>query len=176
MPDEPILRPWRPSDAPALLRHRRGAPDLENNMPEIADLAAARAAIEGWQQEWFFAIVHNGVAVGNVAVSAINRVHGLGWFHYWMAPATRGRHWTTRAACTLADWALFDSAEPLYRLELGHRVNNPASGHVARSAGFVQEGREREKLQYHGIRHDTLSYARLRTDPRPVYEPLEIQP
>jgi hypothetical protein len=38
----------------------------------------------------------------------------------------------------VARWA-FDDAE-LFRLELGHRVNNPASCGVARAAGFAVEG------------------------------------
>ena len=34
----------------------------------------------------------------------------------------------------------------LHRLELGYRANNPGSAAVARAAGFVREGLEREKF------------------------------
>jgi RimJ/RimL family protein N-acetyltransferase len=55
----------------------------------------------------------------------------------------------------------------LERLELGHRVDNPASGAVARAAGFLHEGTEREKFLIGGERVDVLSYGRLATDPAP---------
>ena len=56
----------------------------------------------------------------------------------------------------------------LERLELGDRVNNPASGAVARAAGFVQEGTERGKFLLEGTRVDVLAYGRLRSDPSPT--------
>ena len=55
----------------------------------------------------------------------------------------------------------------LERLELGHRANNPASGAVARAAGFVHEGTERGKFLIDGERLDVLTYGRLVTDPAP---------
>ncbi|MGO1408991.1 MAG: GNAT family N-acetyltransferase [Brachybacterium sp.] len=55
----------------------------------------------------------------------------------------------------------------LERLELGHRANNPASGAVARAAGFVHEGTERGKFLVDGERLDVLTYGRLVTDPAP---------
>lgn len=175
MTDEPLLRPWRTQDAPALLRHRRSAPDLEKNLPPLADVGQARQAIERWADEWYFAIVLNGVAIGSVAVSHLDRTHSTGWFSYWMSPGGRGRGWTARAACTVADWALFDAPDPLFRLELGHRTNNPASGRVAARAGFIKEGVERQKLSYHGIRYDTVTLSRLRTDPRSAHEPFALE-
>ena len=54
----------------------------------------------------------------------------------------------------------------IYRLELGYRVNNPASAAVARNARFIVEGREREKLLYDGVRYDTEVCARLCGDLR----------
>ncbi|NMA78262.1 MAG: GNAT family N-acetyltransferase [Actinomycetales bacterium] len=64
----------------------------------------------------------------------------------------------------------------LERLELGHRVNNPASGAVARAAGFVQEGTERGKFLIDGERVDVLTYGRLRSDPGPAVPGLPWQP
>jgi RimJ/RimL family protein N-acetyltransferase len=52
----------------------------------------------------------------------------------------------------------------LFRLELGHRVNNPASCRVASRAGFAVEGLERQKLLYDGVRYDVELHARLATD------------
>jgi ribosomal-protein-serine acetyltransferase len=80
-----------------------------------------------------------GEPVGLVAVT-VDRTNLTGWFWYWMSAEARGRGWTSAAAATVADWALTRGG--LYRLELGHRVNNPASGAVARKAGFIKEGTE----------------------------------
>ena len=54
----------------------------------------------------------------------------------------------------------------MFRLELGHRVNNPASCQVAIAAGFAVEGVERAKLRYGQKRFDVETHARLATDPR----------
>jgi RimJ/RimL family protein N-acetyltransferase len=95
-----------------------------------------------------------------------------GWFWYWMHASRRGRGWTSRAAATVANWALDDGG--LHRLELGHRANNPASRAVALAAGFVQEGVEREKFLVDGQRVDVLTYGRVRSDPAPSTVPLPM--
>src|SRR5699024_8988864 len=95
-----------------------------------------------------------------------------GWFWYWMSDGARGRGWMRRAAATVADWAL--TRRGLQRLELGHRVNNPASGAVAGAAGFVREGTEREKFLIAGDRIDVATYGRLLSDPWPQFEPLAM--
>ena len=63
----------------------------------------------------------------------------------------------------------------MFRLELGHRVNNPESGAVAVAAGFVKEGTERAKFLVDGERIDVHTYSRLRTDPWPEHVPLPIR-
>jgi ribosomal-protein-alanine N-acetyltransferase len=63
----------------------------------------------------------------------------------------------------MSDWALTEFG--LYRLELGHRVDNPASCSVAAYAGFAVEGRERGKLHYGDTRYDVEPRARLADDP-----------
>ena len=52
----------------------------------------------------------------------------------------------------------------LFRLELGHRLDNPASCRVASRAGFAAEGVERSKLRYGDLRFDVETHARLATD------------
>lgn len=101
---------------------------------------------------------------GLVAVS-VDEQNRNGWFWYWMNAADRGQGWMRSAATTIADWALDQGG--LYRLELGHRANNPESGGVARAAGFIREGLEREKFLVNGERIDVLTYGRLATDPVP---------
>jgi RimJ/RimL family protein N-acetyltransferase/quinol monooxygenase YgiN len=119
------------------------------------------------QQPW--AVGNLGRLVGLVCIT-VDRINRNGWFWYWMAPVARGKGWMKRAAATAADAALERGV--LERLELGHRVNNPASGSVARAAGFVKEGTERGKFLIGEERVDVDTYARLLSDPYPVYLPL----
>lgn len=62
----------------------------------------------------------------------------------------------------LARWA-FDELG-LYRLELGHRTDNPASCRVATRSGFAPEGIERARLRYGALRYDVERHARLADD------------
>ncbi|WP_034499972.1 GNAT family N-acetyltransferase, partial [Actinomyces sp. S6-Spd3] len=111
-----------------------------------------------------WAVVEEDTLVGLVCVS-VDEENLNGWFWYWMAEDARGRGWMSRAAATVANWAL--TTRGLERLELGHRVNNPASGAVARRAGFIKEGTERQKFLIGGQRIDVDTYGRLASDPQP---------
>ncbi|MEV8318300.1 GNAT family protein [Streptomyces sp. NPDC059900] len=111
-----------------------------------------------------FAVVGgDDVPMGNVAVGAVNHVHATGWVSYWTVPSARGRGVASYGCDALARWAFGELG--LFRLELGHRVNNPASCRVARTAGFVPEGLQRQKLAYEGTRYDVELHARLASDP-----------
>lgn len=163
------LRPVREADAPDVLEAFGSAPDMARQ-GDVTDLAAAERYV-AWLQEpsrRAFAVCAGDRMVGLVAVG-IDDLNRNGWVFYWMHAERRGLGVTSRAVATVADWAL--AREPdgggLERLELGHRVNNPASGRVALTAGFVQEGWEREKFLIDGERIDVLTYGRLRSDPIP---------
>ena len=131
----------------------------------VSRLIATDAPHEAW------AVAEHDTLVGLVCVT-VDEENQNGWFWYWMTAAARGRGWTSRAAATVADWAL--TGRGLERLELGHRVNNPASGVVARRAGFIKEGTEREKFLVDGHRIDVDTYGRLRSDPWPVVEAIPM--
>lgn len=131
----------------------------------VSRLIATDAPHEAW------AVAEHDTLVGLVCVT-VDEENQNGWFWYWMTAAARGRGWTSRAAATVADWAL--TGRGLERLELGHRVNNPASGVVARRAGFIKEGTEREKFLVDGRRIDVDTYGRLRSDPWPVVEAIPM--
>ncbi|MGP9539528.1 GNAT family N-acetyltransferase [Brachybacterium sp. AOP43-C2-M15] len=180
------LRPVREEDAPSVLEAHRSAADMARQ-GLVTTLEQARE-----QVAWLLAEDRRAVAiadsagdragpgtlVGLVALD-IDPGNRLGWFFYWLHAAHRGRGLASRAAATVADRALRPSAEGgwgLERLELGHRANNPASGAVARAAGFVQEGREREKFLIDGERHDVLTCGRLVNDPPPAAPPLPWRP
>lgn len=179
--DPASLRPWRDDDADDLLTAFAGSGMVSQGADEVRDHAAAAAWIarNPWQPDGTaasLAIDVDGRAVGNVSLSGINRHHDTAWVSYWVAEARRGRGLATRATATIAAWALREGG--LYRLELGHRLNNPESGRVARRAGFLREGTQREKLRYGDERFDVGTYARLASDPEPAVAllPLRVIP
>lgn len=100
--------------------------------------------------------------VGNVAVSNVERRHLTGWVSYWMREGARGKGLATKACRELSEWAFTELG--LFRLELAHRLDNPASCRVAVGAGYRREGVERARLLYDGLRYDTETHARLATD------------
>jgi RimJ/RimL family protein N-acetyltransferase len=165
-----LLRPWRAHDASAVLA-AFSAPDMARQADEPVDSAeSARRWIGRREQEhgsgtaFAFAVVDGDDApLGNVAVGAVNHVHATGWVSYWTAPAARGRRVATYGCEGVSRWAFGELG--LFRLELGHRVNNPASCKVAQGAGFAAEGLQRQKLAYGGVRYDVELHARLASDP-----------
>ncbi|GAA4422998.1 hypothetical protein GCM10023169_18080 [Georgenia halophila] len=166
-----VLRPWASRDASALIAAAQSAPDLAAQFGS-ADMSSRRAAEVFIEQSLRFdeqvknwAVVEDDVAVGNVGASAIEFRHETAWLYYWLSSAARGKGYATGALVSVCDWA-FENG--LYRLELGHRVNNPASCRVATAAGFQAEGIEREKLRYGSARYDVETHARLVTDPAPA--------
>ncbi|MGW7054507.1 GNAT family N-acetyltransferase [Streptomyces sp. NPDC054888] len=168
-----VLRRWKTEDARAVMNAfadplMRG----QSVEPIDADQAAERwitARGDQWAADsaYSFAVVDgSGLVLGQVCVGSVDRRHAVGWVSYWTTAAARGQGIASRACRAVARWA-FDDAE-LFRLELGHRVNNPASCGVARAAGFTVEGQQRQKLQYDGVRFDVELHARLATDTEPV--------
>ncbi|MEU3708505.1 GNAT family N-acetyltransferase [Streptomyces catenulae] len=168
-----VLRRWRAEDAGAVAI-AFADPLMQGQSVEPVD--SVRAA-ERWTADrgdrwdagsaYSFAVVDGGDHVlGQVCVGPVDRRHAVGWVSYWTTATARGRGVASRACGAVARWA-FDEAG-LFRLELGHRVNNPASCGVARAAGFAVEGRQRQKLAYDGVRFDVELHARLATDPEPA--------
>ncbi|MCE7082282.1 GNAT family N-acetyltransferase [Streptomyces sp. ST2-7A] len=178
LPAGPRLRRWRATDAGAV-RDAFRAPLMERQAPEpVEDLSAAHRWLGEREEEWAagrafsWAVLPTGSPtdppVGCVRLGAVERRHGTAWVSYWAVPAARGRGITTaalRAVCGAAFGPL-----GLYRLELGHRTDNPASCGVARGAGFAVEGVERGKLLWGGRRYDVELHARLADDPSPGTE------
>ncbi|MEV6653090.1 GNAT family N-acetyltransferase [Streptomyces sp. NPDC051219] len=167
------LRPWRTGDAAAVLT-AFGRPEMarQAGRPVTTPAEAAewivdrsRDRVAGTGYSW--AVTDGTDAVlGCVAVTAVNRTHDTGWISYWTVKAARGRGVASAGLCALARWAFDDLG--LFRLELGHRTNNPASCAVAMRAGFAVEGLERARLRYGDVRYDVERHARLATDPVPL--------
>lgn len=170
-----VLRPLRESDAEAVLEAFTSSADMARQ-GEVTTAAEADKYVrkladpEGAHRPW--AIALDDRLVGLVCVT-IDPQNLNGWFFYWMSLEGRGQGWVKRAGATVADWALSDGG--VFRLELGHRVNNPGSGAVARAAGFIKEGTERAKFLVGGERIDVDTYSRLRTDPWPQYSLLPME-
>ncbi|QES39000.1 GNAT family N-acetyltransferase [Streptomyces venezuelae] len=163
------LRPWRAGDAAAVLA-AFSAPEMTRQADQPVDSLAAATGWIGRRSRdrdagtaYAFAVAdESDTALGNVAVGAVNRVHSTGWVSYWTTPAARGKGVAAYGCAALARWC-FDELG-LYRLELGHRTNNPASCGVALAAGFAVEGLQRQKLAYDGVRYDVELHARLASD------------
>jgi RimJ/RimL family protein N-acetyltransferase len=167
-----LLRPWAAGDAAAVLA-AFGEPwmDRQTGMPMDSPAAASRW-IQTWADQWsagsgysFAVVAGGGTVLGCMTVSGVDRRHSTGWVSYWTTSAARGKGVASAACRAMAGWAFTDLE--LFRLELGHRVNNPDSCQVARRAGFAVEGLERQKLEYDGVRYDVELHARLATDPPP---------
>lgn len=141
----------------------RQADELVNSAEAACRWIARREQERGAGTAFAFAVVDgDDTPLGNVAVGAVNRVHATGWVSYWTVPSARGRRVATHGCEALSRWTFGELG--LFRLELGHRVNNPASCRVAQGAGFATEGLQRQKLAYDGVRHDVELHARLATD------------
>lgn len=116
-------------------------------------------------------LVTGGDVLVGVVAATVDDLNRSGWIFYWTHAEHRGRGVTARAVSTVCDHLLDDGLE---RLELGHRVNNPASGRVALAAGFVAEGLERGKFLIGEERIDVRTYGRLVTDPWPTGRRVEM--
>lgn len=173
---EPIvLRPLYLSDAADVLSAFRSNGDMLRQ-GNVRTLDEAREYIsnlinsENPYETWVVSQT-NGELKGLVGIS-VDEENRNGWLWYWMHDAARRRGWMKRAVISVANWALTERG--LQRLELGHRVNNPASGMVAKAAGFVREGIEREKFLVDGCRIDVATYGRLCSDPWPEIDPFTV--
>ena len=173
------LRNWMETDAEDLRRAVVGGSDLGRQFG-AADISTGRGCAEfitgtlnlPSPSARNLAITMDGRAVGNVGIARMEHLHGTGWVHYWLASEVRGRGLASRALATLAEWAFV--SQDLFRLELGHRTNNPASCRVALRAGFAREGIERQKLRYGNDRFDVETHSRLKTDAAPGALPLPL--
>lgn len=176
------LRPLRAdaADVRAVLDAFTADPAEMSRQGDVTDPDSARAYVERLLRPTMRTAViadPQDRLLGLIGVS-IDADHRLGWVFYWLHPAHRGAGLMSRAVREVVDHALAPEPEGwgLERLELGHRANNPASGAVARAAGFVLEGRERGKFLVAGERIDVLAYGRLRSDPAPDAERLDPAP
>jgi RimJ/RimL family protein N-acetyltransferase len=148
LPDPPLtagalrLRPWRITEAAALVRAWHD-PEVARwtGVPPRPVLAEARRWISGDADRRARGLsldlvvdVEGDVAgeVGLVAIDTSARTAEIGW---WVTPAHRGHHVAAIAASLLAAWAVEELC--IDHLLARCARANPASGGVARAAGFA---------------------------------------
>ena len=153
LPDPPlqdgdlVLRPWSVADVDVLVAAWHD-PEIERwtAVPEQRDSGTALRWILGDADRRarglsldLVAIV-DGMVVGEVGLSDIDtsaRTAEVGW---WVAAARRSRGLAARSAGLLTEWALAELCLDL--LVARCHEENPASGGVARAAGFAPHRRE----------------------------------
>ncbi|MFF3622533.1 GNAT family N-acetyltransferase [Streptomyces sp. NPDC002467] len=173
LPGGMLLRPWRASDAPALVASYED-PDIRHwNRPARRTPAEAEAHIARYHALWqteeaaIWAIAPpTGPALGLVGLADLDLRDGSGEILYWLLPAGRGTGVTVAATARITRWAFEDLG--LHRLRITHSVHNPASCAVATKAGFPLEGTMRGALLHADGWHDEHLHARLRTDEAPA--------
>lgn len=162
-----LLRPWRPSDRPAVLA---GYADPAIQRWHCRSMTAGEAGdwIAAWPDRWHaetgagWAVTEAGQVAGQISLRRILLADGLAEVSYWVLPAARGRRIAPRALAALAAWCF--GTLRLHRIELCHSTGNLASCRVARTAGFAWEGTKRAEAWHTDGWHDMHLHARLHDD------------
>jgi RimJ/RimL family protein N-acetyltransferase len=163
-----LLRPWRPGDEPALVRHANNR-RIWLNMRDRFPHPYTRADAEAWVRctadaspTTEFAIVVAGEAAGGIGLRPGEDVHRrAAEISYWLGEAHWGRGIATEAVRAVTDHA-FDALD-LCRVWAGVFEDNAASARVLEKAGYVFEGRLRKNVTKAGRTLDELVYAVVRS-------------
>jgi RimJ/RimL family protein N-acetyltransferase len=162
-----LLRPWRKSDAPAIVECIDGDPEITrwlDQVPQPYSRGDALAYI-GATGESAFAITDavGGRVLGSIGVR-FSEEGDVGEIGYWVCADARGRGVTTRALVLLARWAL--GRRGVARVHLRADPENAASCRVAEKAGFRREGvlRSAHWNARLGRRQDWTMYSLLPTE------------
>jgi RimJ/RimL family protein N-acetyltransferase len=168
--DEIVLRPWRPTDAAALLTACQD-PEIAHwvDIPQPFLEADADAFIESAHTMWRdgtgapFAIVE---ASTDKLLGAVTRFGPEGHqatLGCWVAPWARRRRIGTRALRLVAEWTFETTA--VFRLDAFIMVGNEPSERMVELAGFQREGVLRAwEMSRDGVPVDCVVYSRLRSD------------
>jgi [ribosomal protein S5]-alanine N-acetyltransferase len=164
-----VLRPWEPSDAPAVFEafadpeicrwHLRTASSRDEVGTWIASWVADWT--RGTQAHWAVADSQPGELVGRASLKTMELVAGQAEVAYWIMPSARGQAVAPRAVAALTAWA-FEIG--FHRLELSHSVNNHRSCQVATKTGFLLEGTKRRAGLHLDGWHDMHLHARVNGD------------
>jgi len=168
--DELILRPWRSTDAAALMA-ACGDPEIARwaGLPQPFGPADAEAFIESTLAMWQegsgapFAIVE---AESGLLLGAVTRFGPDGHqatFGCWVVAEARGRGVGTRSLRLLAEWTFATTS--VIRLHVFIMVGNEVSERMVERAGYQREGVLRAwDVLDDGVPVDCVVYSRLRSD------------
>lgn len=173
-PDYPIdterlsLRPLLPSDAEALHAYQsredvcRYIPYEPRTMAQLTERLASpqlnRSTIEQPGQAALLAVVRrDGVLVGDVMLSWLNKEHGTGEIGYVFDPDHQGHGYATEAAAALLQLG-FEGLD-LHRIIARVDARNAPSAAVLRRIGMRQEAHLLENEWFKGGWSDELDFA-----------------
>ncbi|GAB3219837.1 hypothetical protein GCM10027447_03420 [Glycomyces halotolerans] len=165
------LRPLRPEDTEAHLRHRT-SPDvyagaalpLPPSVGEVTDMCEWRAAVDWLRGRAALMVIDDGEGYrGTIGLYEVARVVGSAMIGYDLGAEFRGKGYATRSVRLVCRWAFEEVG--IDRIWAGTDVHNAASQAVLRRAGFTLEGIERGGLPaLDGTRRDTLLWSALSCD------------
>ena len=168
--DELVLRPWRATDAAALLSACRD-PEIARwaGLPQPFGPADAESFLESALAMWQdgsgapFAIVeaHDGGLLGAITRFGPDGHHAT--FGCWVVAEARGRGIGTRVLRLLAEWTFATTS--VIRLHVFIMVGNEVSERMVERAGYRREGVLRAwDVLDDGVPVDCVVYSRLRSD------------
>jgi RimJ/RimL family protein N-acetyltransferase len=162
-----VVRDWRPSDKPSLLRHannRKVWINLSHRFPHPyteADADFWLGLIAKGRDKTNWSIDVDGEAVGGIGVEPGEGIYAKsGRFGYWLGEPFWGRGIMTSAVQATANYILEHMS--LVRLEAPVFEWNPASMRVLEKCGFTRESVQRRSVFKDGQLIDAVMYARVR--------------
>ena len=162
-----LLRPWRESDAPSLVRYannRKVWRNLRDAFPHpytARDAASWLDNVRGMTPVRFFAIDVGGEAVGSIGIAPLSDVYARSAeIGYFLGEPHWNRGIATEAVQACTEYAFRELG--FVRLQAGIFEWNTPSMRVLEKCGYVREGVLRKSVWKDGALVDSVLYARLR--------------
>lgn len=176
LPGEPLVdaptavRPWRDSDAPALVgicrdpeivRWTSVPPNYGDSDARAYLLRRHDAVLAGTAAPFAIVSTTTDELVGSISLIRIAWEDRRAEVGYFLAAGARGKGHATRAVGLISRWGF--AALGLERIDLYAATENLASQRVAERSGFAREGVLRAFMRGKGTQLDTVAFGRLAT-------------
>ena len=162
-----LLRPWKPDDAEALVRHAnnpRIASNLRDGFPYPYTLPDAKKwlAMAGDNtRDLILAIEVEGEAAGGIGLHILKDVYRCnGEIGYWLSQKHWGKGIMSEAVAAMVEYAF--TSTRLLRVYACIFENNPASMRVLAKNGFIPEAIHRKAVMKEGQLMDEHLYSLLK--------------